>query len=166
MKNQKSTYSLSRSNDEERRYELSRWSPLTVSKIFEKVSLRRKSSNRENSKSIIETLKTGIRMTTLGYAACTMLVCWWQIWDSRDGEMSPSDASLFSKGGQISSSLWGLYLAAQENSPIFLVFAIEKAFYVVRWIQWMSRNDGMKEIKKAFRSKDVKILAPITYMAR
>ena len=59
--------------------------------------------------------------------------------------------------------LWGLaYLAAQENSPIFLVFAIEKAFYVVRWIQWMSRNDGMKEIKKAFRSKDkLKILAPL-----
>ena len=59
--------------------------------------------------------------------------------------------------------LWGAaYLAAQEKSPIFLVFAIEKLFYVVRWLQWMRENDGMGEIKKAFRSNDkFKILAPL-----
>ena len=104
-------------------------------------------------------------MTTLGryaamYNAC-MLVA--NLGFTRWRDVAKYDASLFSKDGQISVLLWGLaYLAAQENSPIFLVFAIEKAFYVVRWIQWMSRNDGMKEIKKAFRSKDkLKILAPL-----
>ena len=104
-------------------------------------------------------------MTTLGryaamYNAC-MLVA--NLGFTRWRDVAKYDASLFSKDGQISVLLWGLaYLAAQENSPIFLVFAIEKAFYVVRWIQWMSRNDGMKEIKKALRSKDkLKILAPL-----
>ncbi len=94
------------------------------------------------------------------YNAC-MLVA--NLGFTRWRDVAKYDASLFSKDGQISVLLWGLaYLAAQENSPIFLVFAIEKAFYVVRWIQWMSRNDGMKEIKKAFRSKDkLKILAPL-----
>ncbi len=104
-------------------------------------------------------------MTRIGryaamYNAC-MLVA--NLGFTRWRDVAKYDASLFSKDGQISVLLWGLaYLAAQENSPIFLVFAIEKAFYVVRWIQWMSRNDGMKEIKKAFRSKDkLKILAPL-----
>lgn len=104
-------------------------------------------------------------MTTLGkyaaaYNAC-MLVA--NMGFTRWRDVAKYDRSLFSKDGQISVLLWGAaYLAAQEKSPIFLVFAIEKLFYVVRWLQWMRENDGMGEIKKAFRSNDkFKILAPL-----
>lgn len=94
------------------------------------------------------------------YNACLLI---FNVGFTRYKQIAQLDPSLFSKDGQISVLLWGLaYLATgprgRRGDAIFAVFAIEKLFYVIRWIQFHRKRKIVPLLRKAFGKLD--ILAP------
>jgi hypothetical protein len=79
--------------------------------------------------------------------------------------------ALFSRDGQVSVLLWGAaYLAAgthaKRGDATWLVFALEKLFYVVRYAQWHSRHSVLKLYADARKSGSNKaLLVPLFYAA-
>jgi len=67
------------------------------------------------------------------------------------GDISRHNPGLWSTEGQVSVILWGMayYAAGSSNSKgdIWLVFAIEKAYYVYCWALWMKEKQGLKKVR-------------------
>jgi len=77
-------------------------------------------------------------------------------------DLARLNPGLFSWEGQFTILLWGAaYYAAgcdDTRGPIWLVFAAEKAFYVLSWAKWHMNHDGVglltKAVKRAVETKD------------
>lgn len=99
------------------------------------------------------------------FNSCMLVV---NVFFTRSREIERLNPSLFSVDGQVSVLLWGMaYYAAAERSTqggelIWLVFAVEKMYYVYRWVQWIRSNNAMALIRKAVKSGNVlDILSPL-----
>mmetsp|Transcript_23465 Transcript_23465/g.51471 ORF Transcript_23465/g.51471 Transcript_23465/m.51471 type:complete len:140 (-) Transcript_23465:45-464(-) len=92
---------------------------------------------------------------------------------TRAEQIAKYDMALFSKQGQFCTLLWGAAYAAvafdgknsgQVGKYVWLVFTLEKAYYVLHWARWHMKNDVGKMWKTATGSGDpLAILTPVFY---
>ena len=96
------------------------------------------------------------------YNACILL---FNVGFTRSRELALYDPSLFSKEGQIGVLLWGLAYVAAGTDPnatnVWAAFAIEKLFYVAKWIQWHRSHDCITLVRKKFGKGFLEILGPL-----
>ena len=105
--------------------------------------------------------RSPLSISNLGLAApafnCIMLPV--NAFFFRSSSLARLDPELFSSPGQVSVLLWaGAYAtAARDVGPggsIWLLFALEKAYYVWRFVKWNVEHDAIGIIKKSFKSKN------------
>ena len=95
------------------------------------------------------------------------LMLLFNVFFTRSRQIASLDPDLMSPPGQFLILLWGAsyYAAGTDPSPpghIWLVFAVEKAYYVYKWVAWNSSHNALKSIKGAASSKDkLDVLAPL-----
>ena len=85
---------------------------------------------------------------------------------TRSKQIASLDPELMSIPGQFLILVWGAayYAVGSDDNTgsIWLVFALEKSFYVYKWISWNANHNTLKVLKGAAASKDkLDILAPL-----
>ena len=77
----------------------------------------------------------------------------------RSKSLSRLDPELWSAPGQFSVLLWaGAYYAASQDvghgASLWLLFAVEKSFYVAMWLKWLGSHSPAKVLKSGFSSSN------------
>ncbi|GMH50704.1 hypothetical protein TrRE_jg5093 [Triparma retinervis] len=84
----------------------------------------------------------------------------------RSNSIATLDPALMSPPGQLLILLWGAsyYACGREGcgGDVWFVFAVEKAYYVYKWVSWNMTHDAVGLIKRKLKSRDkMGALAPL-----